>query len=318
MGTFTTIEELGKSTREPVVLALGMFDGVHLGHQMVLNSAVRRAEEIDGRPIAFTFSEHPASFLRPEKKPPLLMNPENKASQLLKFGMEDVVLRTFDAEISRVEAAVFPKFLKDRIPTLKTLCIGRNFRFGKNRRGDDSYLANQSRLSEIEVIVAESKVFGGSPISSSRIRETLAMGDIETTNEMLGRNYSVRGVVRSGKAIGRTLGFPTLNLPWNPQAKPAFGVYAGVVENLDNGLQRKAVANYGLRPTLEKNVFEPLLEINVLQELDSSDWKAGSKLSMELKCFLRKEKKFNSIEELKKQITLDKREALELSKAFTT
>lgn len=316
MGVFSSIEDLGKLAAEPVVLAIGMFDGVHRGHQSVINSAVLEASSFRGRAVALTFTQHPASFLRPGSEPPLIMNPETKAHELMQSGVSDVILRSFDQGIAGVKSFEFVDFLKKRVPSLKAICVGKNFRFGKDRVGDWSILTNCSQKIDVEVRVAESMLFLDQPVSSSRIRSCLAEGSIEFVNQMLGRNYIVDGTVSRGKAIGRTIGFPTLNIFWNPQACPAFGVYVGIVENVETCEKFPAVANYGVRPTVENNTSNSILEIHVLTQEVPKTWGNGSKLKMELINFIRQEKKFSSLEELKIQIEKDKKKAEQISRFF--
>ena len=294
------------------MLALGMFDGVHVGHQAVLNLAVEQANAFAGTAVAFSFPMHPSTLLRPEQAPPLLMNPETKAKHLILKGMKEVILQPFDHEFSQMEATGFVEFLCAHIPTLHTLCIGRNFRFGKNRIGDHLLLRESANAFGLQVLVAESESWGDGPISSSRIRAALEEGRIGDVNQMLGRKYLMEGMVCSGNAVGRTIGFPTLNLNWNPQARPCFGVYAGMVKNLRNDQKLAAVANYGVRPTLEKSSCEPLLEIHLLVEPDTEQWRTGVELHMELDFFLRPEKAFAALDDLKAQIQSDKNQALEL------
>ena len=312
MKKFCSIEGFEERNRQAVMLALGMFDGVHVGHQAVLNLAVEQANAFAGTAVAFSFPMHPSTLLRPEQAPPLLMNPETKAKHLILKGMKEVILQPFDHEFSQMEATGFVEFLCAHIPTLHTLCIGKNFRFGKNRIGDHLLLRESANAFGLQVLVAESESWGDGPISSSRIRAALEEGRIGDVNQMLGRKYLMEGMVCSGNAVGRTIGFPTLNLNWNPQARPCFGVYAGMVKNLRNDQKLPAVANYGVRPTLEKSSCEPLLEIHLLVEPDTEQWRTGVELHMELDFFLRPEKAFAALDDLKAQIQSDKNQALEL------
>ena len=312
MKEFCSIEGFEERNCQAVVLALGMFDGVHVGHQAVLNLAVEQANAFAGTAVAFSFPMHPSTLLRPEQAPPLLMNPETKAKHLILKGMQEVILQPFDQEFSQMEATGFVEFLCAHIPTLHTLCIGKNFRFGKNRIGDHLLLRESANAFGLQVLVAESESWGDGPISSSRIRAALEEGRIVDVNQMLGRKYLIEGMVCSGNAVGRTIGFPTLNLNWNPQAHPSFGVYAGMVKNLRNDQKLPAVANYGVRPTLEKSNCEPLLEIHLLVEPDTEQWRTGVELQMELDFFLRPEKAFAALDDLKAQIQSDKNQALEL------
>ena len=168
----------------------------------------------------------------------------------------------------------------------------------------------------IGVEVVDSKNIDGTTVSSSRIREELTVGDIENVNHMLGRSYQIYGVVSSGKKMGRQIGFPTMNLEWNPEAAPAFGVYVGWVKHLSESVQLPAVANYGMRPTMENDVNSPKLEIHVLNEFDEEKWGYNFEIEMALEYFIRPEKKFESVEELKNQIDKDRNKAIELLQVF--
>jgi riboflavin kinase/FMN adenylyltransferase len=311
---FDSIAHFGREWQEDVCLALGMFDGVHRGHQVVLNHAVQEAVRFSGTTSALTFPKHPASLLRPGKEPPLIMTPREKAEKLFSFGLSSVIMQPFDQQLSEVPADQFIGFLKKMIPGLRSMCVGKNFRFGKNRAGDSQSLIDHGLAGGINVQVAESLILDDLPVSSSRIREALSVGDIKRVNQMLGRNYQVSGTVISGKALGRTIGFPTLNLSWSPEAKPAYGVYAGWAEEMSSGNRIPAIANYGIRPTLEEGNKLPLLEIHCLEEPNLSLWRHRALLSMELSTMIRPEKKFADIEELKSQI---KRDCDEARKLFT-
>ena len=305
MEVFTSIEDLGRSTDQPVYLALGMFDGVHRGHEAVLHQAQQSARENGGIAVAFTFPEHPASYLRPEEKPSLLMNKDEKAKRLLEIGMEGVVLRTFDREFADVQARHFASFLIARVPSLTGLCVGQNFRFGKGRTGNDTALKEYGEEVGLSVDVIKSELFSSLPVSSSRIREALMAGKVSDVNDMLGWKYTISGEVLKGKGMGKEFGFPTINIPWCPEARPAYGVYLGRVKNGSSEETKYAVANYGLRPTVEEGATEPLLEVHVLDPIDEEFGSAGQQLSMTLESFLRPEQKFDSVDKLKSQIEYD-------------
>jgi riboflavin kinase / FMN adenylyltransferase len=302
---YESIARFGQEWVGDVCLALGMFDGVHRGHQAVLDLVLQNADQCQGAAAALTFPTHPAAFLRPGKEPSLLMSSSRKADQLIQSGMSAVILQPFDQELAEVEAVDFLSFLKARIPNLRAVCVGKNFRFGKNRSGDSESLASYGEEDGLRVSVADSLIFEDITISSSRIREALASAKMQKVKKMLGRNYSVLGTVQQGKALGEKIGFPTLNLPWSPEAQPPLGVYAGQVQELNSGQVLPAVANYGLRPTIEVDGGEPILEVHCLESPNSSIWKAGATLSMSLEVFIRSEKKFSGVNELKDQIRKD-------------
>jgi riboflavin kinase/FMN adenylyltransferase len=316
MGIFSSIDQMGGEFSSPINLALGMFDGVHMGHQEVLKASAGRARDCNGKSVAFTFPAHPASYLRPDLAPPLLMNPEQKARMLHSYGVDHVIMRDFDEELSQIQAADFPTFLLERIPSLVGLSVGKNFRFGRGRDGDSAYLKEIGDKLGMLVTVVDSRTMEGTTVSSSRIRKALGSGEIKKVNEMLGRDYRIYGEVLPGKKMGRTIGFPTMNLLWNPESFPAYGVYAGKVKNVTIGSILPAVANYGIRPTVENDISIPKLEIHVLKDLDICNWKYGSDLEMSLNEFIRPEMKFKSVDDLRIQIKRDREIAQKLDLRF--
>jgi len=309
---FDSIVQFGGKWEQEVCLAVGMFDGVHRGHRSVLDLALEQASSFSGSGVALTFPHHPASFLRPGKEPPLLMSAMDKAESLLSAGMDAVILQPFDQLLSSLEAEQFLPFLREHILSLKAITVGENFRFGKNRKGNSAMLEEMGMGYGLKVKVAPSLALDDSPVSSSRIRHALSEGDIKEVNQMLGKPYLVSGQVISGKALGRTLGFATLNLQWSPQARPAFGVYSGLVKERTTGVQLPAVANYGIRPTVEQKVEVPLWEIHCLEQPDVCIWQEGAHLEMEVSSFLRPEMKFENVDELSAQIRKDCAEAIRL------
>ena len=309
---FDSIVQFGSKWEQEVCLAVGMFDGVHRGHRSVLDLAIKQAGSFSGSGVALTFPQHPACFLRPGKEPPLLMSALGKAESLLNAGMDAVILQPFDQLLSSLEAEQFLPFLRKHIPALKAITVGENFRFGKKRKGDSAMLEEMGLDNGLKVKVAPSLVLDDLPVSSSRIRYALSEGNIKEVEQMLGKPYLVSGQVISGKALGRTLGFPTLNLQWSPQARPAFGVYSGMVKEKTTGVQFPAVANYGIRPTVEQKVELPLWEIHCLEQPDVSIWQEGAYLEMEVRSFLRPEMKFENVDELSTQISKDCAAAIRL------
>ena len=305
-----SLAELGERESKPVCLAIGMFDGVHLGHRTVLELAIDEARSANGLAVALTFPEHPAKFLRPGQEPPLLMDPESKAKLLLDYGVDCVVLRTFDESFAEVSSEEFLAYLKENVSSLHGVCVGENFHFGKDRMGDADYLMNNGDRYGLKVCVASGVLDSDVPISSSRIRESLSSGHIKEVNRMLGYAYNVFGNISKGKGLGREIGFPTLNLPWIPEARPAYGVYLVEVFFPSKNESAYGVANYGLRPTVEQGeAVEPLFEVHLLGDGDYSVHQPGDSISLSLLKFIRPEKKFDSIDFLKSQIARDKSEA---------
>ena len=303
---FDRLEEITLPAR-PLHLAIGMFDGVHLGHQSVIDSAVHSARRSGGLAGVLTFWPHPSALFRPENPTALIMPMEMKRQVLGELGIDFVIEQNFSREFAGIEAGDFVQFLRRSLPQLSAIYVGDNFRFGRGRKGDVSTLVEEGNKLGVAVYGAERLTHNGEPISSSRIRGLLTAGDIVEANALLGYSYFAEGVVERGRQLGRTIGFPTLNIAWEPELKPRFGVYG--VEVLDAaGTRCTGVASYGTRPTVEA-AGRPILEVHLLE---NSTLTYGDKVRVNWLHFLRPESKFESLEELKKQIVVDAAAARQL------
>ena len=291
---------------QPLHLAIGMFDGVHLGHRAVIEAAVQSARRSGGAAAVLTFWPHPSVLFRPNDPTRLIMDTPTKTDVLLQLGVDAVITQPFTPEYARIEAGEFIPHLKQHLPQLSGIYVGENWRFGRGRKGDISLLIAQGRHHGLTVFSAPRVNLDGAPISSTRIRQLLEAGDIGSANAALGYSYFSQGTVVPGKRLGRTIGFPTLNLPWAPGARPRFGVYAVRVAGKKSAQPLSGVANYGVRPTVEQTT-EPRLEVHVLEECPFGE---GDMLTIEWLRFLRPEMKFDSVDELKAQIGRDRIEAL--------
>lgn len=289
----------------PLHLAIGMFDGVHLGHRAVVKAAVAAARASGGIAAVLTFWPHPSALFRPENPTRLIHDAATKSRLLLALGVDAVITQAFTTELARVSAEDFLPWLKQRLPRLTAVYVGENFRFGCSRRGDVALLQASGQAHHVQVVSMPRVTLDDEPVSSTRIRTLLESGDIRAANALLGYAYFIAGVVRRGKRLGRTIGFPTLNVPWSPGLRPRFGVYAVRVSGPKSPTPVPGVANYGLRPTVE-NVTEPLLEVHLL---DGSPFGEGDAVTVELLHFLRPEKKFAGLDELKTQIAQDRNAA---------
>ena len=287
-----------------VHLAIGMFDGLHLGHQRVIQSCLRAREKNGGVAAVLSFNPHPRKFF-PNKNPPdRIMSIECQAIHLIEMGVDKVIQQKFDQKIAEIESADFVQFLKQYIPQLKSIHIGSNFCFGKGRLGNACSLEQQGSRHQIEVSVKEPYYHEESPISSTRIREYLRKGQLELANAMLGYPYYAVGISESGKGIGKKIGFPTVNISWEPENRPPLGVYKVQVNYLEKDHLEKplpAIANYGLRPTLE-NSSQPKLEIHFQQK---PCFQPNRILKVQWLRFIRPEHKFSSIVGLSQQIKED-------------
>ena len=285
----------------PLHLAIGMFDGVHLGHRAVIESAVQSARASEGTVAVLTFWPHPSALFRPQDPTKLIQDAATRAQVLLTLGVDAVVTQPFTPELARVTAEDFLPWLRQRLPRLAAVYVGENFRFGQGRCGDVALLVAGARTQGVKVFSAPRVNFDGEPISSTRIRVALAAGEIATANALLGYTYFAAGIVTTGKRLGRGLGFPTLNLAWSPGLRPRFGVYAVRVSGPKSSALHPAVANYGLRPTVEQST-EPRLESHLLAECP---FDAGDAIEVEWLQFIRPEMKFSGVDELRAQIARD-------------
>lgn len=306
--TYSSISEAAAAlpAGRPLHLAVGMFDGVHLGHHAVIEAAVHSARRCNGVAAVLTFWPHPSRLFRPDQPVRLIMTPALKNRQLARLGVDAVITQEFNTDYARIEAEEFLPRLKQALPALSTVYVGENWRFGRGRRGDITLLVAEAKKHGIAIVSAPRINQNGEPISSTRIRTYLEEGRMEEANALLGYTYFAEGRVAPGKQLGRKLGFPTLNVVWEPDQRPRFGVYAVLVSGAKAAEPLPAVANYGLRPTVENSII-PRLEIHVLAPCP---FDAGDELSIEWLSFLRPEQKFDGVEALRTQIAADREAAL--------
>lgn len=288
-----------------------MFDGVHLGHQSVIESAVHSARRCEGLAGVLTFWPHPAKVLRPGTPVPLIHDRETKRRALGRLGVDFIVEQEFTAAYAATDAAAFVPWLKKCLPHLAAVYVGENWRFGKGRTGDVAFLVAEGKRAGLEVFSAPRLNHNGAPVSSSRIRELLARGAVDEANALLGYSYFAEGKVQPGRKLGRELGFPTLNIAWEPELRPAYGVYAVSVVDAA-GKTSLGVANYGLRPTVE-NTSRPLLEVHLLGD---ASYGPGDALTVHWLNFLRGERKFPNVGALRTQIAQDRQAALQFFAQF--
>lgn len=286
----------------PLHLAIGMFDGVHLGHRAVVEAAVHSARSAGGIAGVLTFWPHPSAIFRPENPTKLIQDAPTKSRMLLALGVDAVITQSFTPELAAVTADEFLAWLKRRLPSLAAVYVGENFRFGHGRKGDVALLVASGRKQGVRIFTAPRVSLDGEPVSSTRVRAQLEAGDIAAANALLGYAYFAEGTVRPGKRLGRTIGFPTLNVSWSPELRPRLGVYAGRVSGEKSATPLPAVTNYGVRPTVE-HATEPVLEAHLLGDCPFGE---NDRVRIEWLHFLRPEKKFADVGELRAQIGQDR------------
>src|SRR6266446_5527929 len=283
----------------PTVLTLGVFDGLHLGHQLIMQTVVERARAIDAVTTVITFEPHPRAVLHPESAPPLLQTFDQKIEALGVLGIEQTIVIHFDKAFAQIRAEDFLRdVVKERLHA-KEVYLGRGFAFGHNREGHIELLRRVSEeLGFFADEVAEVKL-RGQRVSSSKIRGLLVEGKVNLARRMLGRPYGVEGRVERGNERGHKLGFPTANLHPKNRVIPRNGVY--VTGTLIEGQWRRSVTNIGIRPTFAGDA-EPSVETFVM------NWDGdlyGDVVRVRFLHRLRDEKKFGSVEELTAQIERD-------------
>jgi riboflavin kinase/FMN adenylyltransferase len=292
-----------------VHLAIGMFDGVHLGHQAVIESALHSARCDGGLAGVLTFQPHPSRLFRPDDPVRMIMAPETKAWFLgAALGVDFVVAEPFTREFAAIPAEGFLPAVRAALPHLHAVYVGENWRFGARRAGDVATLVQTARALGVSVFSAPAINLDGEPISSTRIRGHLTVGAVPAANALLGYAYFARGPVVPGRRLGRELGFPTLTLAWAPECAPAFGVYAVRVRGADEpaAAGRPAVANYGVRPSVAGAGDAPRLEVHLLGDCP---WHEGDALHVDWLHFFRGERRFASLAQLRAQIAQDREAA---------
>jgi len=283
----------------PLVVAAGVFDGLHPGHQAVLQAAREAADASGGTPVVLTFDPHPSKILRPDQPSRLLTSTAHKLQLIEGFGISSVLMIRFDAGFAAVTAEAFLRQLAAPANNLRRICVGAGWKFGHARQGDPDLLRRLGPELGFETTEVEPVRIDGVMVSSTLIRQFVEAGDLPSVRRFLGRNYSILGTVLHGDGLGHQLGFPTANLSAHNEQFPPDGVYA-VDVRLESQTVR-GVANIGSRPTV-KSAGERLLEVHLL---DYSDNLYGRNIEAEFLHFLRPEKKFPSLDALREQIALD-------------
>ncbi len=292
-----------KSDSSGAVATIGNFDGVHLGHQVVINKIIQQGDALNLPSMVIAFEPSAKEFFLGQNSPARLTNFREKFSLIDKFGIDQFVCLNFNRELASMPAETFVKNILVDTLHIKHLTVGDNFRFGKDRKGDFELLQIFANTLEYQVEDTASFVNDGKRVSSSLIREYLKTGDLDKAEKMLGRKYSMSGHVIHGDEKGRTIGFPTANIPIKRRNCAVSGVFA-VNVSMGDGSEYYGIANIGHRPTVGGTRTQ--LEVHIFQ---FSQEIYGKFLKVAFCKKLRDEKKFESFEDLKNQIEQDSKSA---------
>jgi len=295
------LEEFNKI--ENAVVTTGTFDGVHIGHQTILNRLIEISQKINGENVLLTFYPHPRMVLQADTDLKLINTIGEKTELLEQVGIDHLIIQPFTKEFSRITSLEFVRdILVNQIGTTK-LVIGYDHHFGRNREGSFEHLKEYGPLYGFEVEEIPAQDIDNTNISSTKIRKAITDGHISTANEYLGYQFSLKGKVVEGKKIGRELGYPTANIKIENQYKliPANGIYA--IEVIWKGENYQGMLNIGTRPTIENSDGSLTIEANIFN-FNHTIYNDDLKINFVKR--IRDEKKFNSREELIAEIKKDK------------
>jgi riboflavin kinase/FMN adenylyltransferase len=290
--------------QKPTVLTLGVFDGLHLGHQRIMQTVVERAKTVDAHATAITFDPHPRAVLHPESAPPLLQTLDQRLANFEVLGIEQAIVIPFTQEFASNPAEDFlHDIVHDRLHAIEVY-LGKGFAFGRGRGGNIELLRRMSEELGFFADEVPEVCVRGRRVSSSLIRALLSEGRVNLARRMLGRPYGVEGVIIRGNQRGRTIGFPTANLKPHNRVVPKNGVYA--TATLVDGTWRRSITNVGVRPT-----FDDGADVSIESYIFDFDGDLyGDVLRVRFLHRIRDERKFSGIDELKAQIQKDTARAL--------
>lgn len=294
-----SLDELA-SVPGPLALAIGVFDGLHLGHQEVIRAAQEHAAQHHGTAVVMSFDPHPLRVLRPAQAPKMLCGMAYQRLLLQRLGITTALLCPFTAVTAATSAETFVEQLVAAGRPLGCISVGYTWSFGKERSGDIHLLMDMGQRHDFAVYGVPPIRIAGEVVSSTLIRESVQQGDLAKATLLLGRDYALFGRVGQGRQLARELGFPTANLRLEAELLPPFGVYVVQVQ-IGNSIHH-GIANLGVRPTVDAVKAEPSLEVHLF------DWSGdlyGQDLEVHFLRFIRPERKFSSIDELRQQIEID-------------
>jgi riboflavin kinase/FMN adenylyltransferase len=292
-GVAHVTSDLAEVEHTPSVVSIGFFDGVHLGHQTIIGQALDRAAQRDVRSVVVTFDRHPMQIVRPDAVPPLLMTTPRRARTLAATGVDLVVVLTFDEHLRTLPPEAFVSQVLQSSLDARHLVVGRNFRFGHRAAGNVALLERIGEREQFGVDGVDLLAVDGAPVSSTRIRDALAEGDVAAAARLLGRAFIIDGTVVHGDHRGRGLGFPTANLEIEAGlVVPAPGVYAGMVA-LPDGRQLPSATSIGTNPQFNGTTVR--VETYVL---DFDEDLYGMDIAVDLRHRIRGQRRFGSVDDL--------------------
>ena len=294
----------------PLFLAIGVFDGVHRGHQAVISTSSRHAHATDGTPVVVTFDPHPAKILRPNDAPHLLTARQHKIDLIRSLGVGHLLVLEFNKQFAATPPDEFVRQLLTHSKPLREICVGHEWSFGHKRAGNLTLLKKLGAELGFEVVGIPPVTVDGNVVSSTAIRSAVKEGDFDKAAAMLGRAYSIVGTVVPGDNLGKKLGFPTANLSAHSEQFPPDGVY--FAEAWLEGVLHHGVVNLGMRPTVAKDRPQRTLEIHLL---DFNHDIYGREIEIRFLQYLRPEKKFPNVDALVRQIENDVSQARKLCAA---
>jgi riboflavin kinase / FMN adenylyltransferase len=294
-----TLSELQAKGRK-VCLAIGFFDGVHLGHQQIIRQTTTDARQHEALALILTFDKHPNTVIAPDRAPALIYPLEQKLRVIESLEADVTLVVHFDKAFSERSGEEFVRTLAGEAGPIRSICVGANFTFGHKRSGNVELLRRLGAELKFTVHGQAAVALDGKAVSSTRIRQAISTGNLDAASQMLGRAYSLVGPVVTGDQVGRKLGFPTANLDVVGLVLPPSGVY--VAQAKTSGTLHRAVVNIGSRPTLQSP--QPQLRVEA-HLLEFSGDLYGKTLKLIFVEKLRDEKKFPSLEDLRDQIARD-------------
>lgn len=307
MKTFHSLDALSGNIGAKACVAIGFFDGVHLGHQQVIRQAIDDAHAHEAVPLVVTFDRHPATVVAPDRAPTLIYSRDQCFQVLASLGATNLLVLEFDRAFSLKSAREFITNLFARSGGIQSICVGSNFTFGHRRSGNVAVLKELGDELGFTVHGVAAVSLDGKPVSSTRIRRAIREGDLDLAGQMMGRQYSIVAKVLKGDGLGRKLGFPTANLDVGGLVLPPSGVYAVHVRT--GSTEHRGAMNIGARPTISDESGGVRAEVYLL---DFEGDLYGQKIETTFVGRIRNEMKFSSTTELSAQISRDVAEARNL------